>query len=318
MDPHRLTTLRVSSAASGGNPTVLLADGHATRQRSAAAALLQAGYRVVAASTGAEAILCWRSANPDVVVLDADLGQDHSTPTGIEVLRTLCRSKQPEPMVITTSADTSVERVLECLNTGARDHLRVPFDRRELVARVGAAARVADEAERLRRRNRELAYLGGLDDLTSLASRREIEDELRRLGAAAARHHHPLAAVMLSVDHWSDLEAAGGVVTNAVLQEVAVLIAAIGRTGDLAGRYADHEFLVVLPMTGGEGGRAFAERVRSVVAAAPIQTEEGSVAVSLSAGCATDAPGPEELLSRAQLALARAEAAGGNTLVCMA
>jgi GGDEF domain-containing protein len=70
-------------------------------------------------------------------------------------------------------------------------------------------------------------------------------------------------------------------------------------------------------MTDNEGARVFAERMRSVVAAAPFPTPVGPVEVSLSAGCADGAAGPAELRARAEQALDRARAAGGNTLVCI-
>ena len=297
--------------------SVVVADGEAERRRDTADALAAAGYRVIEAATGADAVRQWRTATPDVVVLDVDLNHGDISPTGIEVLRMLCRPHRREapPVVITTSSDGRVDRVVECLSTGARDHLRSPFDPIELVARVAVGVRIADEAERLRRRNEELEYLGSVDDVTGLDSRRQVEDELARLGAAAARYHQPLAAVMLSVDRWEQLSRFGTRVTDAVLQEIAVLISAIGRTGDVAGRFAENSFLVLLPMTEGEGARVYAERARSVVAAAPILTESGPVQVSLSAGAATGAPGPSELLARARAALAQAEVGPG--LVCL-
>jgi diguanylate cyclase (GGDEF)-like protein len=295
-------------------PTALIvvADGDAPRRAASTSRLTGAGYRVMATATTGEALACCRAADPDLFILDADL-------EGAEpLLNTLrgTRGLQSIP-IITLSADARVDRVIECLQRGARDHLRVPFAVDELVARAQVALHVGEEHQRLRRRNNELEFLGAADEVTGLPNRRHLEQQLDRLAAAAARHHQPLAAVMLAIDEAEALEARGTDIADAVHQEVAFLLEAVRRTGDVPGRFADHSFLVLLPMTDNDGARVFAERMRAVVAAAPFPTPEGPVEVSLSAGCADGATGPAELRTRAQKALDRAQAAGGNTLVCI-
>jgi diguanylate cyclase (GGDEF)-like protein len=291
---------------------VVLADTD-THERGAVAATLRAfGHHTVEAGSTAEAIECCRATEPDVLIINVDL--DHGDAIAVLDLMRSGRALAHIP-VITTSSDIGSARVVQCLRGGAHDHLRAPFDVSELVARLDVVLRLADERARLRQRKEELEYLGSTDVLTGLFTRRQIEEELARLGAAAARHHQPLAAVLIAVDDWPAIEAAGPLCSDGVLQEIAVLIGAIARTADVTGRLADHEFLVVLPMTNGEGARTFAERIRAVVAAAPILTDAGAVAVSVAAGCADGAPGPTELLERARAALGRALAAGGNTLV---
>ena len=291
---------------------VVLADADTQLRRSLAAKLSGAGHQVVVSGSTAGAIDYCRAVEPDVLVINVDL--DHGQ--GIAALDRL-RIGRPlaDLAIITMSADRSVERAVDCLQRGAQDHLRVPFDVAELVARMGVVLRLADERARLRQRKEELEYLGSTDELTGLRTRPQIEEELARLAAAAARHHQPLAAVLIAVDDWPALQQAGPSCSDDILQEIAVLIGAIARTADVTGRFADSEFFVVLPMTNGDGARTFAERVRAVVAAAPILTDSGPIAVTVAAGCADGAPGPAELLERSRAALGRAVAAGGNTLV---
>jgi diguanylate cyclase (GGDEF)-like protein len=294
---------------------VVVADGLAARRRMAVASLSAAGYDVLQATNGDQALSCWRAAAPDVVLLDVDLAEPR--PSGAEVLRTLCAGRHGDStgVVVTMSSDPGVGTVVDALAGGARDHLRWPFEPAELLARVGSVLRIADAHERLRRRNEELAYLGSTDELTGLATRRHIEDELFRLAAAAARYHQPLSAVLLAIDRWGEIDASGAVRADGAVQEVAVLISAIARTGDLTSRFSDSEFLVLLPMTDAEGARMFAERARAVVAAVPVATDDGPVDVSLSVGCATGATGPRELLARALAALRQAQATGGDRLI---
>jgi two-component system cell cycle response regulator len=295
-----------------GSAVVVLADSDPQRRRAVAAALERAGHQTIEAASAAEAVEGCRVTDPDLLLIDVDLEEG----AGAGVIDRV-RSSRPLSRIpiISYSTDASTERVVDCLRRGAQDHIRTPLDTTEVLARIEAVLRTADENERLRRHNDELEYLGSMDTLTGLFNRRQIEEELSRLSASAARHHQPLAAVLFAVDRWPEHESAGATRTDAVLKEIAVLISAIARTGDVTARIADHEFAVLLPMTTGDGARIFAERIRTVVAAAPIVTDAGPVAVSVAAGCATGAPGPTELLDRARQALGRAVAAGGDTLV---
>ena len=295
-----------------GSAVVVLADSDTERRRAVAAALGRAGHQTIEVTSTAQAVEGCRATDPDVLLIDVDLEQGAGAALIDRVRASRPLARIP---IITFSADVSTERVVDCLRRGAQDHLRVPLDTAEVLARIEAVLRTADEHERLRRRNEELEYLGSTDELTGLLNRRQIEEELSRLGASAARHHQPLAAVLFAVDRWDEIESRGARCADAVLQEVAVLISAIARTADVSGRLSDHEFLVVLPMTAGGGARTFAERVRAVVGAAPIVTDRGPLAVSVAAGCADGAPGPTELLERARRALRRALDAGGDTLV---
>ena len=291
---------------------VVVADADAPRRVRAAASLRGAGYRVVEVDGPGRAAEACRITKAEIVVLDAD-GDDGE---GLSALRALRFDRQLRRLpVVTVSADPSVDRVVASLERGARDHVRGPFSEAELVARVDAVLRIADENERLRRRNEELEYLGSTDEVTGLANRRQIEDEVDRLAAAAARHRQPLAAVLFAVDGWKEIEALGLETADAVLQEVAVLISTIRRTCDLAGRYADNQFLVLLPMTDRAGADIFARRVRAVVTAAPIPTDSGRLDVTLSAGYADGAPDAQELMLRAHKALEEARLAGGDTQV---
>jgi len=307
-------TSRLNSDMAYDEPgaVVVIADIDTARRARAASSLRRAGYRVVEVEGPARAVDACRITSAEIVVLDTD-GDDGE---GLSALRALRFDRQLRHVpVVTLSDDPSVDRVVACLERGARDHVRGPFSEAELVARVDAVLRIADENERLRRRNEELEYLGSTDEVTGLANRRQIEEEVERLAAAAARHHQPLAAVLFAVDRWSDIEALGLETADAVLQEVAVLIATIRRTCDLAGRFADNQFLVLLPMTDTAGAQIFAQRVRAVVNAAPIPTDSGRLDVTISAGYADGGLGADELIGRASAALDQALLAGGDTQV---
>ena len=97
--------------------------------------LKQAGYDVVMAATGDEAIAVATHERPDVVILDVMLpGVD-----GFEVCRRI-RSDSAVPILMLTARTEEVDRIVG-LEVGADDYLTKPFSTRELLARVKAMLR---------------------------------------------------------------------------------------------------------------------------------------------------------------------------------
>jgi DNA-binding response OmpR family regulator len=102
--------------------------------------LRSAGYDVVVAHDGPSGVDTVRREHPSLVVLDLMLpGLD-----GLEVCR-LIQSDRRVPVLMLTARDTETD-LLVGLGVGADDYMTKPFSPRELVARVQAILRRADEA----------------------------------------------------------------------------------------------------------------------------------------------------------------------------
>jgi two-component system alkaline phosphatase synthesis response regulator PhoP len=99
-----------------------------------------AGFSVSTAADGRSALDLARAVAPDLVVLDLGLpGLD-----GLDVAREL-RRRSAVPIIMLTARSDELDRVLG-LELGADDYLVKPFSPRELVARVRAVLRRADQA----------------------------------------------------------------------------------------------------------------------------------------------------------------------------
>jgi DNA-binding response OmpR family regulator len=115
--------------------TVLVVDDEAKIVQLARDYLEHAGFAVLTASDGLEAVEAARRRHPDLVVLDLGLpGLD-----GLEVTRELRRDSSI-PIVMLTARDDELDKLLG-LELGADDYLTKPFSPRELVARVKAVLR---------------------------------------------------------------------------------------------------------------------------------------------------------------------------------
>jgi len=165
----------------------------------------------------------------------------------------------------------------------------------------------------------EIERASAVDQLTGVASRGAVLERLRLETAEARRYDHPLAAVLLDVDDFAALNHLHGTATgDMVLRDVALRLRLRAREADALGRVGADAFLAILPHTDELGAIGFADAVRSRLAARPILTDAGEMAITLSVGIALMRPGAsvsdDELLAAAEEALASARAAGGNVI----
>lgn len=120
------------------NETILAVDDEAHIIELVTFNLKSAGYRVLTASTGEEALKICESDQPNLVLLDIMLpGID-----GLEVCRRLKGDRMTAniPIIMLTAREDEVDKVLG-LELGADDYITKPFSVRELVARVKALLR---------------------------------------------------------------------------------------------------------------------------------------------------------------------------------
>lgn len=297
------------------NRTVLVAEDSRVVRAILRAPLRAHGYRVLEASDGEQALACCLRDRPDVVLLDVEM----PILDGHQVLARI--KQQPEladvPVVFLTARATT-EDVVQGLRLGAHDYLRKPFEASELLARVSAALRVKSLQDELRRRNLELDRMSRTDALTGLCNRRHLEERLNEFVSLGRRHGEDLAAAMIDLDHFKRVnDAAGHPAGDAVLQVAAERLRDILRAEDVLGRWGGEEFLALLPRTDAAGAQLAAERMRQAVADSPIPLPEGGeIQVTASIGAAAGiGDRAADLISRADVALYEAKAAGRNRVV---
>lgn len=110
-------------------------------------ALSKEGYQVIRAYSGTEALLLLERRRPDLILLDLMLPGS----SGEQVIE-----KISDIPVIVVSARMSVDDKVTLLTGGAVDYVTKPFDIRELMARISAQIRAA---ENQREKSREAKML---------------------------------------------------------------------------------------------------------------------------------------------------------------
>jgi two-component system KDP operon response regulator KdpE len=116
---------------------VLVVDDEPQIQRFLRPSLMAAGYEVIAAASGAEALKAAATQAPDVILLDLGLPDMD----GKDVIAQV-RSWSKVPIVVLSARDREVEKIA-ALDLGADDYINKPFGIGELMARLRTALRHA-------------------------------------------------------------------------------------------------------------------------------------------------------------------------------
>lgn len=292
--------------------------------------LQDAGYDVVSATNGKEAMRIIQDVGPQIVLSDWMMPEMD----GLELCQAIRNSDLASyTYIIMLTAHSDQCRLVEAFDAGADDFLAKPFEGPELLARVQAGSRIVALEEELARdrlalhkMNAELCILNDklerwatTDDLTALGNRREGMRYLDECWATTKRHGQSLSCLILDIDHFKACNDQFGHSTgDRILRGTADVLRNATRAGERTFRIGGEEFLVVCPSTDSEAATITAERLRAEVESNTIPHKGGTFKVTISVGAAslTEAHDTaEDLLGAADRALYAAKAAGRNCVV---
>ena len=125
------------------NANILIADDEPNQLELMSFNLSNAGYSIIKATNGKEAIELIENHSPDLIILDWMMPKM----SGIDVCRTLrSRSETKQiPIIILSARSEDSDKSLG-LDTGADDYISKPFSPKELISRVKALLRRARPA----------------------------------------------------------------------------------------------------------------------------------------------------------------------------
>ncbi len=313
--------LPVSSGAQAAarEAKILVADDSDAERESARDALVAAGYEVVEAADGQQALEVYARERPQLVMLDVVMPRL----TGLETCRILKAKTQASYLpVIMVSTRNSVNARVEGLRSGADDYVGKPYDPEELLARVEALLRASTAlAERDPGASRTAVLVGETNAGVGVgaspeAFRRRMEEEFDR----AERYSDPLACLRIELDGHAELLATVGEdAAESLMSAIRDAIEASVRKIDLVHRKDQRGYILLLPNTHFPGALAVAERVSRDVKRlrSDVQPTEGiSVSVGVSFFPNKDTESLENLLELVDLALERASSEGRGK-VCL-
>lgn len=281
---------------------VLVANAQEWVSRSLESILRPAGYAVLKAYTGLDALEGARRSAADVIILDSALPDT-------DVLA-LCRTLRGDPAItpstpiyLTTPEPLGRRRVLEALRAGANAVWGHPLDTEEFLLRLEGHVRAKLDADAAR-------DTGLLDPRTGLYNARGLERRARELAAQVDRRDASLACIAV----------APRLDGSAPVEYLARELRAVARAADTVGRLGPREFAVLAPDTDAAGAVRLFRRVGAVLAAPvkrrAIATAHGPLGLRAGydarSGFRSAALDPAVLLARALHALRVAEDAGSD------
>jgi len=156
-----------------------------------------------------------------------------------------------------------------------------------------------------------------VDAVTRIANRRYFDEVLQKEWSRAIREASTISIVLMDVDHFKNYnDLYGHLAGDECLRRIAELATgALHRTGDILARFGGEEFALVLPNTDGAGAAMVAGQIHSAIRDAAIPHGSAPKQIlTISLGCATASPIPEEtasnLVSAADRALYQAKRDG--------
>jgi diguanylate cyclase (GGDEF)-like protein len=294
-------------------PRILIVEDEAITAMDLAAELRGLGYDVCGTADTAEgAIEAVEREAPNLVLMDIRLGGGGD---GIDAATRI--SDRHDAAVVFLTAHSDEETLSRALAVSPYGYIVKPFRARDLKVAVElalskhAAERAATE---------KMSELVLTDPLSGLANRRHFDQALASEWDRAVREKHPLALLMVDIDHFKAFNdthghAAGDDCLKAVAQ---ALRAHCARPGDLVCRWGGEEFAVILPGTDAAGATHLAHELVEVVRSLGLEHGKSPVCpnVTISAGSASIAPSEvgsaAALVEKADAALYAAKQGGRN------
>jgi len=297
---------------------IAIVDDDAAIRRLLRLLLHRAGYDTLECATGSEAQVALREQPWDLAILDRRLPEMDGLGLAEEL------KANPEfrsRYIIMLTGEDDQEDKVEGLESGADDYITKPFQPRELLARIRAGERIVRLQNELLETNKRLELLSITDGLTKLNNHRYLQDELARAFDESQRYGRPLSLAMIDLDFFKKVnDTYGHAVGDDVLKRAAALFHESARSTDLVARYGGEEFAVMMPETELADAGVFAEKIRSLVAASPFETQAGPVPLTVSIGVASvphsRISSAKELIVAADKALYRAKKNGRNQVQC--
>ncbi len=157
------------------------------------------------------------------------------------------------------------------------------------------------------------------DGLTQIHNKRFFLEFLEREMGRCHRYNRSLSLIMFDIDHFKSINDTNGhLAGDYVLRELSATVKPRVRKEECFARYGGEEFAVVMPESGGDNARKFAEKIRKLIEDHPFVFEGKPIKVTVSLGV-SDLTGeltePLQFIKIADANLYKAKKSGRNRVV---
>jgi two-component system, cell cycle response regulator len=271
--------------------------------------ITRAGHEVVQAMDGEEAWNIIVKENIGLIITDWMMPKMN----GLQLIKKIRAANFPTYtyILLLTSKDLK-ENIVEGLEAGADDYLTKPFDKSELVARMGIGVRILTLQT-------QLAYMAKHDTLTELLNRRALYDLAQEKMKQISYLGKGVGCILADIDHFKLInDTHGHLAGDQALHYFSQIMRNLLPDKGMLGRWGGEEFLIFLTDVKKDEVREVAEQIRTGIANASIPLSNGRILkMTCSLGISyvlegEPLPALETLVDRADQALYQAKSSGRN------
>ncbi|MBW1808220.1 MAG: response regulator [Deltaproteobacteria bacterium] len=237
-----------------------------------------AGYSVIEAHDGTEAVNLTQSEKPDLLLLDIMMAGKN----GFEVCQEL-RSKEETagiPIIIVTALD-DLDSKMRGIELGADDYITKPFRLFEVQRRIRTALDTRRYRRQLEEAHERLKKLGEIDTPGRIGGYRQLRNGMEYEFKRAQRYEHALSCVLFGIAEYdSVLNTQGKKVAASMISAVVTVFKNTLRAVDRIYRVDYDQFIFLLPETPSVGARKAVERIRKALKE---PSKEGALSIAFTA-----------------------------------
>jgi diguanylate cyclase (GGDEF)-like protein len=266
------------------------------------------GYKIGIALSGEKALELVPKLKPGLILLDLMMpGID-----GYETCRRLKENPQTKDItVIFITAKNDSDDIIKGFEFGGVDYITKPFKEKEVCVRVKTHIELQTVMKKL-------TFLSSNDPLTGLLNRRSFSEQLEKEFSRVNRGNKSFSLVFSDIDFFKKInDQYGHDAGDEVLRQVSKLLKYEKRVIDFVCRWGGEEFLLLLPETDKDGGRIFAEKIRSKIEELSIIHDGQNIPITMSFGVSafTNQPAYLDVIKDADLKLYEAKQRGRNRVI---
>ncbi|MCB9856088.1 MAG: diguanylate cyclase [Phycisphaerales bacterium] len=302
---------RSTESHSHDSPLILVINDEKQIANTIAAALRSVGYRTIIADTNESGLAIAERYSPNAILLDVN-ADEHD---GFNLCRELKNRilTADTPVLFTTQNIDSDELIQRCFDVGANDLIAKPIRPTLLLARIRVALRESNLREEYKR-------LALTDQATGLDNRRQFFMHVTEAVTSSHRRQRDVYLMICDIDNLTAINTEHGYDLG---DEIIIMLSRLTKRlislDCRVGRIAGDAIGIVLKHADEPTADATAARILRTFEAIAFDAGTNPKHFTLSVGLArriheTDHLTPDELMARADIALASAKSQGGRQI----
>lgn len=229
------------------------------------ALLRDCGYTVDHFTTGDEGMDAFQKNDYDLVLADILLKGKLNGYSIVRAIRNLGEDKKHVPLLVFSVIDDVACKV-ELLRSGVNDYVSKPLIQEELLTRVNNLIINKKLLDKTTVQQHQMQELAMKDPLTGLYNRHFLLETAPSRLSEATRHNIPCSLIIVDVDRFKSInDNYGHASGDRVLKGIASVLIASIRREDIAARYGEEEFALLLSHCNKTSAMMIAEKIRQSI-----------------------------------------------------